>query len=80
MIQKHRNFIYDLKHKESNPGRPVVVSSVKRRTTNISKYVSYHLQPIVKEIQAYIKDTQDFLKKFEKIRHTSRVPSSYIRR
>ena len=65
--------------KESNSGRPVVVSSVKRHTTNISKYVNYHLQPIVTEIPAYIKDTQDFLKKFEKIRHTTREPSSYIR-
>ena len=36
-------------HKEGNPGRPVV-SSVNCRTTIISKYVDYQLQPIVKEI------------------------------
>ena len=36
-------------------------------TTNISKYVNYHLQPIVKEIPSYVKDTQDFLKKLEKV-------------
>ena len=54
-------------HKEGNPGRPVV-SSVNCHTANISKYVDYHLQPIVKEIPSYVKDTQDFLKKLEKVK------------
>ena len=53
--------------KEGNPGRPVV-SSVNCHTANISKYVDYHLQPIVKEIPSYVKDTQDFLKKLEKVK------------
>ena len=43
-------------HKEGNPGRPVV-SSVNCRIENISKYVDYYLQPIVKEIPSYAKDT-----------------------
>ena len=43
-------------HKEGNPGRPVV-SSVNCRIENISKYVDYYLQPIVKEIPSYVKDT-----------------------
>ena len=34
-------------HKEGNPGHPVV-SSINCHTANISKYVDYHLQPIVK--------------------------------
>ena len=54
-------------HKEGNPGRPAV-SSVNCHAANISKYVDYHLQPIVKEIPSYIKDTQDFLKKLEKVK------------
>ena len=54
-------------HKEGNPGRPVV-KSVNCHTANISKYVDYHLQPIVKEIPSYVKDTQDFLKKLEKVK------------
>ena len=54
-------------HKEGNPGRPVV-SSVNCHTANISKYVDYHLQPIVKEIPLYVKGTQDFLKKLEKVK------------
>ena len=55
-------------HKERNPGRPVV-SSVNCHTTNISKYVDYHLQPIVKEIPSNVKDTQDFLKKLDKAKY-----------
>ena len=43
-------------HKEGNPDRPVV-SSVNCRIENISKYVYYYLQPIVKEIPSYVKDT-----------------------
>ena len=54
-------------HKEGNPGQPVV-SSVNCHTANISKYVDYHLQPIVKEIPSYVEDTQDFLKKEEKVK------------
>ena len=36
-------------HRRGNPGRPVAIS-VNCHTSNISKYVDYHLQPIVKEI------------------------------
>ena len=36
-------------HKEENPGRPVV-SSINCHTANISKYVDYHLQPIMQQI------------------------------
>ena len=40
-------------HKEGNPGRPVV-SSIYFYTSKISKYIDYHLQPIVKEILSYV--------------------------
>ena len=36
-------------HKEGNPGR-LVETSENCHTTNIPKYVDYHIQPIVKEI------------------------------
>ena len=49
-------------HKEGNPGRPVV-SSTNCHTANISKYVDYHLQPIVKQIPSYVKCTNDFINK-----------------
>ena len=32
-------------------------------TLSISKYVDYHLQPIVKDIPSYVQDTTDFLTK-----------------
>ena len=47
-------------HKTGNPGRPVV-SSVNCHTSTISKYVNFHLQPIVKSIPSYGRDTTDFL-------------------
>ena len=55
-------------HKEGNSGHPVV-SSVNCHTAHISKYVDYYLQPIVKEIPLYVKDTQEFLKKLEKVKN-----------
>ena len=41
-------------HIEGNPGRPMV-SSLNCHTTNISEYVDYHLQPIVKQISFHVK-------------------------
>jgi len=61
-------------HKENNPGRPVV-SSVNCHTSKISKHVDYHLQPIVKEIPSYVKDTTDFLNKIKSI---ERLPENSI--
>ena len=50
-----------------NPGRPVV-SSVNYHTYTISKYVDFHLQPIVKNIPSYVRDTTDFLQKLDKLK------------
>ena len=49
-------------HKENNPGWPVI-SSINCHTSKISKYVDYHIKPIMKEIPSYIKDTDDFINK-----------------
>ena len=49
-------------HKEGVPGRPVI-NSFNCRISKISEYVDYHLQPIVGEIQSYLKDTSVFLQK-----------------
>ena len=54
--------------KKDNPGRPVV-SSVKYHTSGISRYVDYHLQPIVKDIPPYVRDTKDFPTKLNHVRH-----------
>ena len=55
-------------HKNDNPGRPVV-TPVNCHTPGISKYVDYHLQPIVKDIPSYVRDTKDFLIKLNDVRH-----------
>ena len=61
-----RLYIQPKIHKQSNPERPVI-SSVNCQTSNISKYVDYHLQPIVQQIPSYIQDTSDFLRKINRI-------------
>ena len=63
----HKFYLRPKVHKEGNSCRPAV-NSVNCHTANISKYVEYHLQPIVKEIPSYGKDTQDFFKKLEKVK------------
>ena len=62
-------------HKEGNPGRPVV-SSINCHTANISKYVDYHLQPIVKQIPYYVKDKNDFINKTNAVKSVPK--NSYI--
>ena len=54
-------------HKEGNPGCPVV-SSISCHTANISGYVEYHLQPIVKQIPSYVKDTNNFISKINAVK------------
>ena len=45
-------------------------------TANISKYIEYHLQPVVKQIPSYIKDTNDFINKINDIGNIP--PNSYL--
>ena len=47
-------------YKPGNPGRPVV-SSVNCHKSNISKYIDYHLQSVVKQGPSYIKDTNELI-------------------
>ena len=62
-------------HKEGNPGRPVV-SPINCHTANISKYVNYHLQPIMKQIPSYVKDTNDFINKINAVKSVPK--NSYL--
>ena len=55
-------------HEIGDPGRPVV-SSANFHTNTISKYVDFHLQPIVKNISSYVRDTIDFLQKLDKVKN-----------
>ena len=56
-------------------GRPVI-SSVNCHSSKIQEYVDYHLQPIVREIPLYIKDTSNFLRKLKPI--TEVTENSYL--
>ena len=62
-------------HKANNPGRPVI-SSINYHTSRISEFVDCYLQPDVKKIISYVKDTPDFIKKIETIDHLS--DNSYL--
>lgn len=48
-----RFYIQSKIHKQDNPRR-TVISSVNCHTSNILKYVDYHLQSIVKQIPSYM--------------------------
>ena len=50
-----------------------MVSSINYHTANISKYVDYHLQPIVKQIPSYVNDTNNFINKINAVKS---VPKS----
>ena len=52
------------KSKERPPGRPIV-SGVSGPTEKISKLIDHFLQPIVKKLPAYLKDTTHFLQTIE---------------
>ena len=55
-------------HKTGNPRRPVV-SSANCHTYTISKYVDFHLQPVVKNIPSYVRNATDFLQKLDKVKN-----------
>ena len=44
-----------------------MISSVNCHISKILEYADYHLQPIVRKIPSYIKDTSDFLRKLKPI-------------
>ena len=47
-------------------GRPVI-SNCGYYTENISSFLDYHLQPLAKKVESYIKDTNHFLKKLQEL-------------
>ena len=49
-------------HERNNPERPVI-NSIECHTSKISRFADHHLQPMVKQIPSYIKDTNDFIDK-----------------
>lgn len=57
-------------HKPDNPGRPIV-SAINAPTSRMSEVVDDILKPLIKNIDSYIRDTNDFL---IKIKNISPVP------
>ena len=49
--------------KALNYPREMIISSINCHTYKISKYVDHYLQPVMKEIPSYVKDTNDFINK-----------------
>ena len=48
------------------PGRPII-SNCGYYTENISSFLDYHLKPLAKKVESYIKDTNHFLKKLKEL-------------
>ena len=61
-------------HKKGNPGRPVV-SSIDYHTTKISEYIDNQLQPHVKELKSYVKDSTHFLRRINTMK---KIPDNSI--
>ena len=61
-------------HNKGNPGRRVV-SSIDCHTIKISKYIDNQLQPHVKELKSYVKDSTDFIRK---INSMEKIPDNSI--
>ncbi|XP_071478870.1 uncharacterized protein [Diadema antillarum] len=47
-------------HKPNNPGRPIV-SGCACPTVQISRFLDFHLRPLVEKLPSHLKDTTDFL-------------------
>ena len=58
--RRSRFYVQPKIRSQDNLGRPVT-SSANCHTSNISKYVDYHLQSKVQQIPSYIKDTSGYL-------------------
>lgn len=66
--------IFPKVHKEGNPSR-LVISSIDCHTTKISKYIDNQVQPHVKELISYVKDSTDFI---WKINSMEKIPDNSI--
>ena len=56
MLPKIHKRLFDV------PGRPVISNSG-YFTKNISAFIDYHLKPLSRQVNSYIQDTNDFLRK-----------------
>ena len=52
-----------------------MINSINCHTSEISRFVDHYLQPLVKAILSYIKDTNDFINKIDNLAVT---PNSFL--
>ena len=62
MQRKNTTNLYAVKNSES---KQPLISTVSSHTSEISRLTDYHLQPNVKDLKSYVKDTTDFINKIE---------------
>ena len=60
------------KRLDNVPGRPVI-SNCGTPTEKASVFLDHHLQPIMKSVVSYIKDTNDFL---SKLKNFGKIPEN----
>ena len=65
-VKPGRFYLLPKIHKQGCPGRPVI-SGCGTPTEKISAFLDHNVRPIVSEINSYIKDTNDFLHKLDRI-------------
>ena len=61
-------------HEINNSGKPLA-SSIGCHSTNISKFVYYHLPPLVKNIPSYLQNSNDFLNKIDT---ANNIPANFL--
>ena len=59
------------------PGRPIC-NTINTPTMNLSNWVDIQLQPFVKKLPSYIKDSGHFLRKIEQINQQIKLPPNAI--
>ncbi|XP_072041052.1 uncharacterized protein [Amphiura filiformis] len=64
-------------HKANNPGRPIV-SGCSCPTKQISRFVDYHLRPLVESLPSYIQDTTDFIKHINTLNENAPLPDNTL--
>ena len=73
--RKRQNFTPGQKYIKQETLDTQKKSSVNSHTNTFSKYVDFHLQPIVKNIFSYVRDTTDFLQKLNKVKN---IPNNFL--
>ena len=59
------------------PGRPIISGSGSI-TENISKFVDFHIKPLVATLPSYLQDTPDFLRCLQSLNSKGRLPENVL--